>query len=200
MSRSRGQREFGFWARGAETHARPPQPSLPLGPNAARSAVCAEGLSSPRSGGSAAHRPVSAVVLSLQQGLVSKSSLKWLCLSSLLLYELKQKQNKNQPPTTINTKTLTHQTLAACVTHKPHQYSVKKLILLKTIHSTRDQKVAVVSGHAACPGRPTVRCFLKNQGVTVTRHRTAKPSQLLLTPHTKYQGEHKKELVLILMD
>lgn len=89
------------------------------------------------------HLPVSTVVFYLQQGLFSKSSLKWLCLSSLLLYELKKTSTKreiNQTPTTINTKTLTHQTLAACVTHKPHQYSVKKLILLRTIHSTRDLK------------------------------------------------------------
>lgn len=101
-----------------------------------------EGLSSPMvERGLPAHLPVSTVVFYLQQGLFSKSSLKWLCLSSLLRYELKKKTNnktKNQTPTTINTKTLTHQTLAACVTHKPHQYSVKKLILLKTIHSTRD--------------------------------------------------------------
>lgn len=38
--------------------------------------------------------PVSTVVSYLQQGLFSKSSLKWLCLSSLLLYELKKTKNK----------------------------------------------------------------------------------------------------------
>lgn len=90
--------------------------------------------------------PVPTVVFYLQQGLFSESGLKWLCLSSLLLCELKTKPKKRKKkpkpktenPTTINTKTLTHQTLAACVNHKLHQYSVKKLILLKTIHSTRD--------------------------------------------------------------
>lgn len=131
---------------------RRPDPSLPgvwvqMQPNAgwpcgSDRAFHREGLSSPMvERGLPAHLPVSTVVFYLQQGLFSKSSLKWLCLSSLLRYELKKKTNnktKNQTPTTINTKTLTHQTLAACVTHKPHQYSVKKLILLKTIHSTRD--------------------------------------------------------------
>lgn len=119
-------------------------------------AFCREGLSSPTvERGQLVLLPVSTVVFYLQQDLFSKSSLKWLCLSSLLLYEFKKtKQNnetKNQTPTTINTKTLTHQTLAACVTHKPHRYSVKKLILLRTIHSTRDRKVAVVYEHATCP-------------------------------------------------
>lgn len=42
-----GARETGFWARGAETHARAPRPSSPLGPNVVRSVVCAEG-SAPR--------------------------------------------------------------------------------------------------------------------------------------------------------
>lgn len=42
------------------------------------------------------HLPVSTVVFYLQQGLFSKSSLKWLCLSSLLLYELKKKPTQHQ--------------------------------------------------------------------------------------------------------
>lgn len=41
-----------------------------------------------------ARLPVSTVVFDLQQGLFSKSSLKWLCLSSLLPYELKQQQQQ----------------------------------------------------------------------------------------------------------
>lgn len=58
-------------------------------------ALCRQGLSSPTvQRGRLVLLPVSTVVSYLQQGLFSKSSLKWLCLSSLLLYELKTKQNK----------------------------------------------------------------------------------------------------------
>lgn len=90
-SRPRGREKPAFGH--GELKRTPEPPSLPhlWVQMRAERGLC-RGLSSLRSGGSAAHCPVPAVVLYLQQGLVSKSSLKWLCLSSLLLYEVKQKQ------------------------------------------------------------------------------------------------------------
>lgn len=40
-------------------------------------------------------------------------------------------------------------------------------------------------GTLPAPGWPTVRCFLKNQGITVTWHRTAKP--ITASAYTAYE-------------
>lgn len=96
----------GLRAQGAEIDARP-QPSPRLGPRVAKRRVavwlgpcgsdrafCREGLSSPTvERGQLVLLPVSTVVFYLQQGLFSKSSLKWLFYQVCYFMNLK-KQNK----------------------------------------------------------------------------------------------------------
>lgn len=138
--------------------------------------------------------PVSTVVFYLQQGLFSKSSLKWLCLSSLLLYELKKTKQQNKKPNPNNYKYKdSHTPDAACVTHKPHNILLKSLFYLELYIVQETEKWQSWTGMLPAPGWPTVRCFLKNQGVTVTWHRTAKPiTASAYTAHEVPRGTQKR--------